>query len=98
MATARTVSRSLAALLLAAALVPAAVAHAQPGDDWSVTRDQIVNRADATEKLVAILQAALVRPKPRRKTKPSRGARERRLGEKKRRGAIKSGRGKAAPD
>ena len=62
------------------------------------TRDQIANRADATEKLVAIVQTALVRPKPRRKTKPSRGARERRLGEKKRRGAIKSGRGKAASD
>ena len=29
----------LAALLLTAALVPAAAAHAQPGDDWSVTRD-----------------------------------------------------------
>ena len=56
------------------------------------TRDQIVNRADATEKLVALVREALVRPKPRRATKPSRGAKERRLGEKKRRAEIKSGR------
>jgi ribosome-associated protein len=62
------------------------------------TRDQLVNRADATEKLVALVRQALVRPKPRRKTKPSRGARERRLGEKKRRGAIKSARGRARDD
>ncbi len=62
------------------------------------TRDQIVNRADATEKLVAIVRAALVRPKPRRATKPSRGARERRLGEKKRRAVVKSGRGRQSTD
>ncbi len=59
------------------------------------TRDQIVNRADATEKLVALLQTALFRPKPRRPTKPSRGAKERRLGEKKRRAEVKSGRSRA---
>ena len=62
------------------------------------TRDQPLNRADATEKLVAIVRAALVRPKPRRATKPSRGARERRLGEKKRRAAVKSGRGRATSE
>lgn len=62
------------------------------------TRDQLVNRADATEKLVALVRAALVRPKPRKKTKPSRGAKERRLGEKKRRGEIKATRGKHRGD
>jgi ribosome-associated protein len=62
------------------------------------TRDQIVNRADATEKLAALVREALVRPKPRRATKPSRGAKERRLGEKKRRAAIKSGRSRAGGD
>ena len=62
------------------------------------TRDQIKNRADATEKLIAIVRAALVRPKPRRATKPSRGAKERRLGQKKRRAVVKSGRGKPAGD
>ena len=62
------------------------------------TRDQIVNREDATEKFAAIVKAALFRPKPRRATKPSRGAKERRLGAKKRRAEIKSGRGRAGSD
>ena len=62
------------------------------------TRDQIKNRGDAEDKLVAIVRAALVRPKPRRATKPSRGATERRLGAKKRRAEIKSGRGRAGSD
>lgn len=64
----------------------------------SRTRDQIVNREDATEKLVALVRAALHRPKPRRKTKPSRAARERRLGSKRHRAAVKSSRGKARDD
>ena len=62
------------------------------------TRDQIKNRGDAEAKLAEIVRAALVRPKPRRATKPSRGARERRLGEKKRRAAVKSGRGRPGAD
>lgn len=62
------------------------------------TRDQIVNRGDAEEKLVAIVRAALVRPKPRRATKPSKGAKERRLKAKKGRAAIKSGRGRVGHD
>jgi len=53
-------------------------------------RDQIRNRADAEEKLAAIVRGALARPKVRRPTKPSRGAKERRLSAKKRRGTIKS--------
>ena len=40
------------------------------------TRDQIKNRGDAEAKLAEIVRAALVRPKPRRATKPSRGAKE----------------------
>lgn len=55
-------------------------------------RDQPRNRADAQEKLAEIVRAALARPKPRRATKPSRGAKERRIKAKKLRGAIKSGR------
>lgn len=62
------------------------------------SRDQIANRADAEAKLVAIVAAALVRPKPRRPTKPSRGSKERRIKAKKGRGVIKSGRGKVATD
>jgi ribosome-associated protein len=60
----------------------------------TLTRDQLQNRSDAEEKLAAIVRAALFRPKPRKKTKPSRGAKERRLKAKKVRAEIKRGRGK----
>jgi ribosome-associated protein len=59
-----------------------------------VTRDQKRNLEDAREKLAALIRAAMVVPKKRKKTQPSRGAKERRLGEKKRRGEIKRGRGR----
>ncbi|MBK9035366.1 MAG: aminoacyl-tRNA hydrolase [Myxococcales bacterium] len=62
------------------------------------TRDQINNRADAEDKLVAIVRAALARPKPRRATKPSRGSKERRIKAKKGRGEIKSARGRVSAD
>lgn len=58
----------------------------------TLTRDQIANRGDAEDKLAAIVRAALFRPKPRKKTKPSRGSKERRLKAKKVRGEIKRGR------
>lgn len=55
-------------------------------------RDQERNRLDCLEKLAAMLRAAAATPKVRRKTKPSRGAHERRLAAKKRRSAIKAAR------
>jgi ribosome-associated protein len=55
-------------------------------------RDQERNRLDCLEKLRAMLHAAAVKPKARRKTKPSRAAKERRLAAKKRRSALKSAR------
>jgi ribosome-associated protein len=55
-------------------------------------RDQERNRLDCLEKLAEMLRAAAVAPKARRKTKPSRGARERRLAAKKRRSTLKSSR------
>jgi ribosome-associated protein len=55
-------------------------------------RDQERNRQDCLDKLVEMLRAASVVPKTRRKTKPSRGAQERRLAAKKRRSALKSSR------
>jgi ribosome-associated protein len=55
-------------------------------------RDQERNRLDCLEKLVAMLQAAAVTPKKRRKTKPSHASREHRLAAKKRRSALKSSR------
>jgi ribosome-associated protein len=45
-------------------------------------RDRIRNLEDACEKIRALVAAALVVPKPRRKTRPSRGAVQRRLNEK----------------
>jgi ribosome-associated protein len=55
-------------------------------------RDQERNRLDCLEKLAELLRSAAVVPKKRHKTKPSRGARERRLAAKKRRSALKSSR------
>jgi len=52
-------------------------------------RTQEGNREDAIERLVELIRAAAVRPKPRRKTKPSRAAKERRIEGKKRRGEVK---------
>jgi len=37
------------------------------------------NRADALERLVVMIRAALVEPKPRRPTRPTRASKERRL-------------------
>ena len=48
----------------------------------TATRDQIVNRADAMSKLALIVAAALDRPKPRKATRPSKGAKRRRLADK----------------
>src|SRR5262245_16081310 len=56
-------------------------------------RTQERNRADVIERLVELLQDSLVRPKPRRATKPTFGSKQRRLEGKKRRGDIKAGRG-----
>lgn len=55
----------------------------------TLTRDQARNREDTEAKLAALVRAALVRPKIRRATKPSRGAKERRIAAKKRNGEKK---------
>jgi ribosome-associated protein len=47
------------------------------------------NRVDAIERLVAILRGALTIQKTRRKTKPTRGSKERRLTSKKQRSDTK---------
>ena len=58
------------------------------------TRTQSQNLEDARAKVRALIAAALVRPKPRRATRPTAGAREARLTGKKQRGAIKRLRGR----
>lgn len=53
-------------------------------------RTQERNRADARERLIELIRRASIAPTPRRPTKPSRGAKERRLATKKNRSGIKS--------
>jgi ribosome-associated protein len=57
-------------------------------------RDQPRNLEDARSKLAALIERALVPPRPRRKTRPTAGSRERRLDAKKRRSAVKRVRGR----
>ncbi|HMM92295.1 alternative ribosome rescue aminoacyl-tRNA hydrolase ArfB [Bradyrhizobium sp.] len=53
-------------------------------------RTQERNRADAIDRLLELLREALIRPTPRRATKPTFGSKQRRLEGKKRRGDIKA--------
>lgn len=56
------------------------------------TRDQRQNLEDARAKVRALVEQALVRPKQRRATRPTRGSVERRIAEKKARSRTKSDR------
>jgi ribosome-associated protein len=58
----------------------------------TLTRDQIKNREDARAKLVLIVKAALDRPKPRKATRPSKGAKRRRIADKRHKAEIKRNR------
>jgi ribosome-associated protein len=53
-------------------------------------RDQARNRADARERLIALIRQAAAKPKPRRPTKVPKAAKCQRVDEKKHRGSIKS--------
>jgi ribosome-associated protein len=55
-------------------------------------RTQNRNREDARTRLFELIRAASIAPKVRRSTKPTAASRERRLQEKKVRGAVKRGR------
>jgi ribosome-associated protein len=55
-------------------------------------RSQEQNRLDAIRRLAALVQKALEKPKPRKKTRPSVTATAARVNEKKRRGVIKRAR------
>jgi ribosome-associated protein len=61
-------------------------------------RTQGQNREDARERLADLLRQALVRPKRRRKTKPTRAAVERRIESKRRRSESKRARRGASHD
>jgi ribosome-associated protein len=55
-------------------------------------RTQEQNRLDANQRLIALIQKALEKPKIRRATRPSLTARAARVGDKKKRGEIKKNR------
>jgi ribosome-associated protein len=57
-------------------------------------RTQDRNRSEALARLVALIEQASHRPKPRKKTKVPRAAKERRLEGKAKRGDVKSKRGR----
>ena len=65
--------------------------------DSRVHRTQAMNRDAARERLVALVEQATRRPKSRRATKPTKGDRERRLGEKKQRAEVKTNRRRRPP-
>lgn len=58
----------------------------------TLTRDQIKNRADAESKLILIVKAALSRPKTRKPTKMSKGAKRRRVADKRQHAEKKANR------
>jgi len=79
-------------------------------DDRRVTSDGILiiksqehrtqerNRRAALERLTELLRQATVENKPRKKTRPSKAARQRRLESKRRRASIKKTRGRVSDD
>jgi ribosome-associated protein len=66
--------------------------------DARTFRTQGENRQDARDRLVALVRQAAVRPKRRRKTKPTGASKERRLTTKKHRSATKQRRRDAGDD
>lgn len=61
-------------------------------------RTQEQNRLDAIRRLVVLIQQALVAPRVRKATRPSLTAKAARVGDKKKRGAVKRTRRYAAED
>ena len=61
-------------------------------------RTQDANRSNARERVVELIEKALERQARRVKTKPSKGAKARRVDEKKGRSVVKAGRGKVSFD
>jgi ribosome-associated protein len=76
-------------LALAAAVLLAAPEPGVPHQASARYRLADTVRAYALERLSALIQSALVEPKIRKKTRPTKGSMERRIESKKRRGATK---------
>jgi ribosome-associated protein len=56
-------------------------------------RSQDQNKRDALERLAELVKSAMIEPKIRKKTRPTKASKERRIDTKKRRGNTKQGRG-----
>ena len=61
-------------------------------------RSQEQNRREALDRLTELIQTAMVEPKIRKKTRPTKASKERRIDSKKRRSTTKSGRGRQGWD
>jgi ribosome-associated protein len=61
-------------------------------------RTQVQNREDARERLAELIRQALVPPRRRRKTRPTRSSVEKRIESKKQRAEKKRGRGRITSD
>ena len=59
---------------------------------------QQLNREEARSRLAELIRAALVRPKARVKTRPTKASKERRLTAKRARADVNSGRGRVRDD
>ena len=66
--------------------------------DARTSRSQSQNRAEALERLKALILKALHKPKPRRKTRPTAASKEKRLRSKKMRSNLKRLRGNVNDD
>ena len=66
--------------------------------DARTSRSQSQNRAEALERLKALILKARHKPKPRRKTRPTAASKEKRLRSKKIRGNLKRLRGNVKDD
>jgi ribosome-associated protein len=56
-------------------------------------RSQEQNKRDALDRLAELIRAAMIEPKIRKKTRPTKASKERRIDTKKRRSSTKQGRG-----
>jgi ribosome-associated protein len=76
-----------------------AIAGQKLNDDGTILfaarseRSQEQNRRAAGERLIALIQTAMIEPKIRKKTRPTKASKERRIDSKKRRSSTKQGRG-----
>jgi ribosome-associated protein len=61
-------------------------------------RSQDQNKRDALERLAKLIRAAMIEPKIRKKTRPTKASKQRRIETKKHRGTTKQGRGRQSWD